>query len=71
MNKIIVFASFLLFNFMLSSAFAQSKPEEGWINWTNFKKYVNQNKEVKESEMTFECAPAQPKVIAGDNSDAE
>jgi lysophospholipase L1-like esterase len=50
MKKIIVFASFLLLNFMISSAFAQNKSEEGWINWTNFKKYVNQNKEVKEKQ---------------------
>jgi hypothetical protein len=50
MKKIIVSASFLLLNFMISSAFAQNKSEEGWINWTNFKKYVNQNKEVKEKQ---------------------
>ena len=50
MKKIIVSASFLLFNLMVSSAFAQSKPEEGWVSWTNFKKYVNQNKEVKEKQ---------------------
>ena len=48
MKKIIVSASFLLFNFMVSSAFAQNKNDDGWINWTNFNKYVNQNKEVKE-----------------------
>ena len=50
MKKIIVSASFLLFNLMVSSAFSQSKPEEGWVSWTNFKKYVNQNKEVKEKQ---------------------
>jgi lysophospholipase L1-like esterase len=50
MKKIIISASFLLFNFMISSAFGQNKPEEGWINWTNFKKYSNQNKEVKERQ---------------------
>lgn len=50
MKKIIVSASFFLFTFMVSSAFAQNKPEEGWINWTNFKKYGNQNKEVKEKQ---------------------
>jgi lysophospholipase L1-like esterase len=50
MKKIIASASFLLFNLMVSSAFAQSKPEDGWISWTNFKKYVNQNKEVKERQ---------------------
>lgn len=48
MKKNIVTAAFLLFNFMVSSAFAQNKTDEGWISWTNFKKYVNQNKEVKE-----------------------
>jgi lysophospholipase L1-like esterase len=48
MKKIIISASLLLLNFMSSSIFAQNKPEEGWIKWTNFKKYVNQNKEVKE-----------------------
>jgi len=48
MKKFIISASFLLFNFIVSSAFAQNKTDEGWINWTNFKKYVNQNKEVKE-----------------------
>ena len=35
---------------MVSSAFAQNKTDEGWINWTNFKKYVNQNKEVREKQ---------------------
>jgi len=50
MKKIIVSTSFLLLNFMISSAFAQNKSEEGWISWTNFKKYVNQNKEVKEKQ---------------------
>jgi lysophospholipase L1-like esterase len=50
MKKIIVSTSFLLLNFMISSAFAQNKSEEGWINWTNFKKYVNQNNEVKEKQ---------------------
>ncbi|MEY3060526.1 MAG: hypothetical protein RL000_1878 [Bacteroidota bacterium] len=35
---------------MISSAFAQNKSDEGWINWTNFKKYVNQNKEVREKQ---------------------
>lgn len=50
MKKIIVSASFLLISFMISSAFAQNKPEEGWVYWTNFKKYVNQNKEVKEKQ---------------------
>ncbi|MEY3179167.1 MAG: hypothetical protein RJB42_1408 [Bacteroidota bacterium] len=50
MKKIIVSASFLLFNFMVSSSFAQNKTDEGWINWTNFKKYSNQNKEVREKQ---------------------
>ena len=50
MKKFIVSASFLLFNLMVSSAFAQNKTDEGWINWTNFKKYVNQNKEVREKQ---------------------
>ncbi len=50
MKKFIVSASFLLFNFMVSSAFAQNKTDEGWINWTNFKKYSNQNKEVREKQ---------------------
>ncbi len=50
MKKFIVSASFLLFNFMFSSAFAQNKTDEGWINWTNFKKYSNQNKEVREKQ---------------------
>lgn len=50
MKKIIVSASFLLLSFMISAAFAQNKPEEGWINWTNFKKYGNQNREVKEKQ---------------------
>jgi lysophospholipase L1-like esterase len=50
MKKIIISASFLLLIFMSSSIFAQNKPEEGWISWTNFKKYVNQNKEVKEKQ---------------------
>ena len=50
MKKFIVSASFLLFNLMVSSTFAQNKTDEGWINWTNFKKYVNQNKEVREKQ---------------------
>jgi lysophospholipase L1-like esterase len=50
MKKLIVSATFLLINFMSSSVFAQNKIDEGWINWTNFKKYVNQNKEVKEKQ---------------------
>lgn len=50
MKKLIVSATFLLINFMCSSVFAQNKIDEGWINWTNFKKYVNQNKEVREKQ---------------------
>ena len=48
MNKFIVSTFFLLCNSMISISFSQDKSDAGWISWTNFKKYVNQNKEVKE-----------------------
>jgi lysophospholipase L1-like esterase len=50
MKKLNVFVYFLMLNIIQSSAIAQNKIDESWINWTNFKKYVNQNKEVKEKQ---------------------
>jgi hypothetical protein len=35
---------------MTSSVIAQNKIDESWINWTNFKKYANQNMEAKSKQ---------------------
>jgi lysophospholipase L1-like esterase len=50
MKKCNVFVYFLMLNIILSSANAQNKIDESWINWTNFKKYANQNMEVKSKQ---------------------
>jgi lysophospholipase L1-like esterase len=39
-----------MLNIILSSANAQNKIDESWINWTNFKKYANQNMEAKSKQ---------------------
>lgn len=50
MKKFNVFVYFLMLNIILSSANAQNKIDESWINWTNFKKYANQNMEAKSKQ---------------------
>ena len=50
MKKCNVFVYFLMLNIILSSAIAQNKIDESWINWTNFKKYANQNMEAKSKQ---------------------
>ena len=50
MKKCNVFVYFLMLNIILSSANAQNKIDESWINWTNFKKYANQNMEAKSKQ---------------------
>lgn len=50
MKKFNVLICFLVISIMTSSVIAQNKIDESWINWTNFKKYANQNMEAKSKQ---------------------
>lgn len=50
MKKFNVLICFFFISIMTSSVIAQNKIDESWINWTNFKKYANQNMEAKSKQ---------------------
>lgn len=49
MKKAITLAAFFVLQIFTSIVLGQVKPETDWINWSNFKKYENQNTAVKET----------------------